>query len=328
MITLRRCAALVALTGLAACGGGGGGSSTTHALPAALVTAAPSRTADAGATLTLRFPAKVAKAKFASTTAATAKRGPQYINPNGGSLVITVLGQTMYDPANPGKAYFSLGTANPDGSSILTISLLSGNYNPGDLTVTEYDGSNGTGNVLAYGYNGPYTDGYGNAQSGAFSLAVAGSAAPVVTMVMNATNIALTTDPVNGSDGVVLNTSSSSPTNFGSCVSTPTTVYAFAADPSGTFVLEAGYTGGDPNRGQLFPGVPSVTRVSESTSPSGGGLTLQPTAFGGVFNFLLAQPGYYGVLSTTFYVLNPLWNLNNSYSNSTTAYATLGNNGC
>jgi hypothetical protein len=309
MKNLRRVLALAALAAVTACGGGGTNSAVTPT-----TTKAAARTPDAKGTVTLIFPAHVAKATSGAHLA-NAKRSPAYINPSGGSLVITAFSNTLFDPANPGNGYFSLGAPNPDGSSTITVPLLSGTYQPGDLTVTEYDGLGG-GNELAQGYNAQYTDTNGIVQSGQFTLLPGGTAAPVLTMRMNVGQIVVTTDPVSGSDAQPLSQNFAAPTPFGgTCFSTNTNLYAFAADPSATYVLPgtlSGYTGGDASN--QFPGIPTVSLTGEVTNPGGGQqMQLRATALGGNVNQLYDPTFFTGTVEATLQVSNPLGGSVNGY---------------
>jgi hypothetical protein len=295
MNTLKRALALAALASITACGGSGAKSQSP--LPGASA-AAIAHNPDASGTLTLKFPAHVATAQ---RTVSAGKRAPAYINPFGGSLVITALNQTLADPAN-GNLYFGLGTQNPGtGTSTLTIPLLSGTYNPGDLSVREFDGATGNGNLLASGSNQQYTDASGIVQSGGFVLGPGGTAAPVITMVMNVAGIALTGDPVAGNNSVVLSPDSINPTPVGCFPQGP--YYVFPVDGAGTFVLPgqpSGFTGGDTNN--LSPGVPTVQLIG-STSLGGPGSTLVPTILGG--SYMINGTGTQSV-EAHFQVSNPI----------------------
>lgn len=335
MKTLRRALALAALAALTACGGSGGTTTPIGMTPGTTLPAA--RTPDARGTLTLRFPAHIAKAQAAAQTARNG-RAPAYINPTAAdTLVIKALGTAIVDPSNPGNSYFSLseGTAHADGSRTLTVPLVSGNYNPGDLTVTEYDGL-GSGNALAYGYNSQYTDVNGAVQNGAFTLTAGGIATPVITMAMNVGWIVVTTDPVAGSDATLLSQSSGSPSPFGpACFGSTTNLYVFAADLSSAFVLPgitSGYTGGD--GANAFPGVPNVSLQSQFTNPTGGEqIQLRPTIIGGNVYRVYNPTGFLGTQEVTFQVNNPLGNVGYpyppfGYTYSINGYVTISEAGC
>jgi hypothetical protein len=321
-------AAALSLT-LAACGGGGGASSSSKSVLPVATSTAPARTPDAKATLTLKFPAHTARVRVAGATAAM-KRSPAYINPNGASLVVTAFGQTLLDSTNGNAIYFSLGTQDPTtGISTVNIPLLSGNYNTGDLTITEYDG-NGGGDVLAYGYNASYTDGNGNFNNGTFTLAPGGSASPVLTMVMNAAGIALTSDPVAGSDAIALAANAPGANTCGSNFHNGVTLYAFAIDASGTMVLPgqtpgAGLTGQDPN--SSFPGVNAATLSNQF--PDSGNTHLTSTIFGpGVLQ--LNDPTGNGQMQATFNTQNPLSQISNPFfpPSNITGWVELGGGWC
>lgn len=331
MSTLRRGLALSVLAVLTACGGGGSGSNPVVTTPATTGSSGAASAASSGAAtakLTLRFPSHVAKAKI---TTAAQKRKPGYINPNGGSLVITIGGNTVLDPVlqNP---YFSLGTQDlSTGTSTITVPLTPGFYPTGNLLVTEYDGNSGCCTPLAYGYNAAYTDINGNYQDGSFSLGSGGTAAPVVTMAMNTTGIAFTSDPVNGSDAVVLSTNGGAPTNFNGCWNSGTVFYAFPTDANGTFVLpssSAGYTGGDPN--SYFPGVPTVTLANQYDYATGQQqVKFLPGVIAGSFKYVDPQVLYQNVFGT-FQVNNPISNVSPpfGYNYYIYGYVVVGDSSC
>jgi hypothetical protein len=321
MSTLRNALAIITLAGLAACGSGGSKSPLPTTAPAAIT-----RVPDAHGTVTLKFPAHVAKA---SVAAKGKLRAPAYINPGGVSLVVTAFGQTLHDPEHPANAYFSLGTQDlTTGTSTITVPLLSGEYDDGDLTVTEYDGL-GTGNILAYGFNASYTDANGNAQDGVFFLAAGANAAPVLTMNMNATRIAITTDPVAGSNAELISTNTGSPTTIGFCLEPGTPVFAFAADPSATFVLPgqstgSGFTGADPNNS--FPGiaVPFLAAQSSDGTP----LTIMSPTLTGGYSMSSPLGNSFNDLTVTFQVNNPAGQFNNPFNFLSTVTGTVNfNNG-
>jgi hypothetical protein len=331
MKNMRRALALTALASMTACGGGSG---TQAPLPGATASA-PARTPDAKGTVTLRFPAHVAKAKLGSQTASTKSRNPAYINPTGtNTLVVTEFNNTITDPST-GNSYFALseGVTNADGSTSLTIPLLSGTYNQGQIAISEYDGG---GNPLAYGYNAQYTDINGNVQSGAFTLSPGGTAAPVITLVMNAEQIAFTTDPVSGSDAVILSQNSGAPTHFGGaghCWSAgANTFYVFPADLSATFVLPgtaSGFTGGD--QSSSFPGVPSVSLTSQFTDNGGGRQVLLVPTIPGGNSYQVSDPSnFFSNLEATFLVQNPLVQIGApfGYNSSVSGYVDLGDASC
>jgi hypothetical protein len=271
MSTLRRAAALLAISGLAACGGGG--SSTTS--PIVKASQAP-LALNAKANITLKLPTHFAIAKNAKKPASV-RRGPAYINPSGSQFVVSLDNQIISDPST-GFAYFSLGSAGPDGSSTLTVPITSGFHGNGDLVITEYDSNS---DELASGSNQSYTDSNGNFQDGTFNVSPGGGINLVLTMNMNNQYVVLTTDPVSGSDATAI-------TNFNQCfgVNPGSTVYAFSADQSSGYVLPgspAGYGGGDLNNG-AYPGIPPVSiqqQFTENTFGSTSKLTAAP--FGWLF---------------------------------------------
>jgi hypothetical protein len=275
MSTLRRALALAALAAMTACGGGGSGSQSAI-VPS---TSKPASVSNATATLTLKFPAHVAKAKAAATA-----RKPAYINPGGGSLVITALGTTLMDPANPANGFFSLGTQNlTTGVSVLTIPLVASGYSPGDLTITEYDGQ-GTGNALAYGQNQNF-----------FNVTAGSVATPSISMSMVIAGIALTTDPINGSDAFVLNTGS--PGNI-QCTSSGGTYWAFPVDATNTFELP-----GSPTAPGDTSGIPNPTLASQT--PIGGPAQWLGSTLGSNV-FTLSDPGGSQSIESDFSVTNPV----------------------
>lgn len=302
MRNLRRFLALAMLAALPACGGGGGSSAGSALAPAApSAPKVPTRVADAKGTITLRFPAHVAVATSAKS-ASSKKRSPAYINPtNTNLLFFTAFGSPIYDPANPANDFFTLseGTANPDGSITLNVPLFSGTYNQNNLQVTEEDAG---GDDLSYGFNSSYTDANNNYQSGVFTLAPGGTAAPVLTMTMNATGIAITEDPVAGTGSQMLSQNSGSPTCYDA--NPGQTVYFYGTDPTNTFVVTgtSGYTGGDQNNNS--PGLPTVTLSSFSSI--GGPPNSRLIQSNGLLNgYLFSSPGGFDVLATV-YLYNPV----------------------
>jgi hypothetical protein len=269
------------------------------------------------ASVTLRFPANFAIAKSAKSTqsksALTSRRGPAYINPSiGYTLTVRINGQLIFDPANPTNAFFTINATNPDGSTNVTVPITSNGgatYQDGTLCFSEWTGPSGNGNLVAYGCNEPYTDSNGNYQDGTFTISAGGTTAIVLTMEMNATQIAITTDPIAGSDATT-NTAGVFCTNPG------TTVYAFAADSAAGYVLPgtaAGFGGGD--TANYYPGIPTVSLYSQQTdilvsSPPNTG-KLSATGLGWIFE----SDGNNGVYAT-FSVVNPDGN-NTIYSTFT-----------
>ena len=298
-----RALALAAIILVSACGGGGSGAPATSLTPAVHATPSPGA-ANATATITLKFPAHVKKATAAKTSSAT-NRKPAYINPNGGSLVVSVNGTALYDPNNLTNAYFSLGTQDlTTGTSTIEVSIASGTYQTGSIAITEYDQNNGTGNVLAYGFNNSYTDSNGNYQSGILTIVPGGTISPVITMAMNVGGIAITTDPVNGSDAQIL--SSSGQTNL--CASAGQVYYFFPADLSNTIVLPGqspagGYTGGDDSNG--LPGVPTVTLSYQYSNNGPPQASLAQSILGGGVYVLNAASGSETAYAS-FQVQNPM----------------------
>jgi hypothetical protein len=301
MINLRWLLVPAVLAVLSACGGGG---SPSAAPP---VSTAPQSSGQKGsAQVTLRFPANFAIAKSAKSTqsksASATRQKPAYINPSiGYTLTVKINNQTVDDPST-GFTYFTINATNADGSTNVTVPITSNGgttYQDGALCFSEWDGSNGTGNLVATGCNEAYTDSNGNYQQGTFTIAPATTTAIVLTMQMNATQIAITTDPISGSDAT---TNTSQPF----CVSSGTLVYAFAADPSAGYVYPgtaAGYGGGDP--ANYYPGIPVVSLATQTidiwgvNNPNVG--KLAATAFGWSFQ----SDGNSGVIAT-FQDTNPI----------------------
>lgn len=289
MPTLHRALVLAMVSALTACGGGSG--STGSLTPSATTS---STTPDASATLTLVFPTNVAHAAPAGTTSSAALRKPAYIDPGTFSLVINIPGGiTLHDPNNPANAYFGMGTQNlSTGTSTLTVPLPSNTYNPGDISVTEYNSTTGTGTVLAGGNN-----------TNTFTLSAGGTATPTITMVMNVAGIVLTTNPNTGTPNSGL-LNQYSPMNY--CgITSGTTVYAFPADASGTFVLPnqgtpPGYTGGNP--ANPIPGIPTVSLYSETAI--GTPPTFSPSILGSNIETLVA-PGGGDKITAEYQVLSP-----------------------
>jgi predicted small lipoprotein YifL len=302
---LRKTLALAVLTALSACGGGGSTSvaPTTNA-------AQPAGGSNATASVTLKFPAHFAHAKAGKTTSATKRRAPAYINPTSTySLVVKLQNIAVQDPST-GHPYFSVGAANPDGSSNITVPISSGSYNDGALIIQEYDDSTGsTGDLLAQGSNQPYSDpNNGNNIDGGFTVAPGGTLSIPVTMNMNNQYIILTTDPIAGSDAIAITS------NYQCFPVTPgTPVYAFSGDSQYGFVLPgtpSGYSGGDGNN-SAYPGIPPVSLQSQSTANTGGTTSkLAALPFG--WNFIF--DGSNGV-DTTFYAPNALFGYGN-YANA------------
>jgi hypothetical protein len=329
MNTLKRTLALIVVASVTGCGGGGSGSQTPVTPVVKATSNAVTRTPDAKAVITLKFPAHVAKAHAAVTS--SKQRKPAYINPDSGnSLVFTYQGQTIDDPST-GYGYFSLGTQDPTtGTSTLTVPLMSGFYDDGALTVTEYDTANGTGDVLAYGYNAAYTDSGGNYNSGTFTINPGDTVSPIITMTMNIAAIAMTTDPVHGAGAVLLTSNSSPPSHL--CAYTGNVLYVFPADASGTFVVPgatpgAGYLGADPNNN--IPGVPPV-QINPQQPYGSPGATLNLSILGA--GYVLNAPDPYSYDSVSFYVYTLLGNLNPappfSYNYTTTGYLNVGPDYC
>jgi hypothetical protein len=291
MIDLRWLLVPAMFAALSACGGGGSPSATPP------VSNAPQSSGPKGAAqVTLRFPPTFAIAKSAKSTqsksAASTRRGPAYINPTiGYTLTVSINGQTIEDPST-GFTYFTINATNPDGSANITVPISSNGgtaYPTGALCFTEWDGSNGTGNLVASGCNQAYTDSNGNPQPGTFTITPGTTTAIVLTMLMNATQIAITTDPIAGSDAT---------TNSAGvfCTVPGVVVYAFAADPSAGYVLPGASAG--------YPGIPTVSLSSQSTdilnnSPPNTG-KLSAAGLGWIFE----SDGNNGV-SATFTEVNP-----------------------
>lgn len=216
------------LCGVAALFAGCGGSSAgvPHAATAAV--AGPS---NATGTLTIKYPAGFHTAH----TSLSSARKPAYVNPTNGDYI-----HIFVDNNEIGGSPFAVA-ATPDGTQTITVPFYSANANA--LSVTENDAPSG-GNVLATGStsNNP--------------IAPGGTAAVTLTLNMNTTRIVMTSDPVAGSDALVLS-QTGEPAPF--CIpSTPTSLYTFGADPSLGYVLPGTPAG--------FGGIPIPNLANQSSA--------------------------------------------------------------
>lgn len=230
----------------AGCGGGSGGSNSAPAQ--AVPAAAPRRTSGpaTNATLSIRYPSGFHQLKLAATgrkAEGGAARTPAFVNPTSGDLIhIYVSGREI------GGSPFAVA-ATADGTQTATVPVYASEAGA-TIAVTETDATNVT--TLASG-------------TGLVPALSAGSSpALTVSMVMVATNMGLTTDPTNGSDAVAL------PAQF--CAST-STVYPFAADGAGGFVIPAavgaGAASGTDADGNPIVLIPTPSLTSQSSANGG-----------------------------------------------------------
>lgn len=279
MIATRSVAAVFAAA-LALGGCGGGGSS-----PAPSVQAATPQTVGK-ASVTIKYPANFRLIHVSSTSAthaAASARTPQYVSPAGSTINITVTNTCETYSCN---GYTSAPLSYPvspnptDGTQTISVPVYGG-YNI--ISVTELDSSS---NVDAFG-TGNYFATSGVPQS--FS----------VQMNMNATQLAVTTDPTfSGDSGTLISQTIGSPTfkNAG-CPAAP--VYFFAADPSGGVVGQATPVAG-------VGGIPSVALVGQSSDAAGTSKVV-PLLTGG---YQLVPDGFFDGVTATVSVTN-------SYNNAT-----------
>jgi hypothetical protein len=293
---------IVASSLLAACGGGGSG--TTPSPKPAPSSQSVANKANASASITIKFPAHVGHAVPGQVKGASAaRRAPKYVNPNPAFVFVFYLnGNAITNPAT-GTPNFSTGAFAPDGSATITVPLASGVYTPDSLGVAEMTSDELT--LISYGQNESYTDSTGSFQDGSFALASGGTASVQMTTAMNVGGVVMTTDPVSGSDAVVLSQNSGSPT----CFNPPngSRVYLFAADATGTFVLgAAGYGGGDGNN--PYPGVPLATLLTQSTVAFPSTSKLAATA--APESYVVVYDGGLTDILARFVITNPQSNVN------------------
>lgn len=242
--------ALITILGLSACGGGSPAGQSS--LPLTSPTAATQNAASVGqARLTLQLP-KVLHAKNAAAlkrTGAAPSRSPRYVNPSTSAVVDLYVDGTVLlnlDNVTPNDAFTV--TATPDATQSYIVPLYSVNNNR--IVAVEWDGT-AHNSILAIG----------EFDAGTF---VAGAVTNVsLTMLMNAQNIAITTDPVAGSDAQTLSSLGVNPFLVpGGCAGygnpAQNAFYLFEADATGAFVPVAGYGGTNP--------VPITSSSSTGTS--------------------------------------------------------------
>ncbi|MDB5040724.1 MAG: hypothetical protein JWN27_1450 [Candidatus Eremiobacteraeota bacterium] len=168
--------ALVLAWGLSACSSGGG---AAPAPPRA--TAAP--LGHATGTLTIRYPT------VQTLKASGSSRSPRFVDPNGSSIT--------FDDAGAGDVSTTIAVApGPGGTQTATVPLIAGDS---VLTIHEHDG---LGNALAGG-------------AVVLTGTPAGSTQTLtVTLNMIVVGVAVTTDPVSGSDVTTLSQTSGIPTDW------------------------------------------------------------------------------------------------------------------
>jgi len=278
---------------LAACGGGGGGGSAP-APAAAVPTAAPSSSsAKATASITFTYPANFHVATNA-TAASTARTKPAYVNPSSSDFII-VYANGVYATPSSGIALSSI-TPNANGSQTLTVSVPSGDD---FIEVQEVDAND---DILAYGNT------YFSFNAGQLNQLS-------VTMLMNATNIVLTSN-LQGTDATLLNPDST--VSF--CYPASATVlFVAAADASGGFVLPGTPTGDGQSQDTGYPGVPTPSLVN-FYSANGGTSTLPASSVGYVPTFDSAQDPIYAQFQT----LNPYLSSQYGSNQYASAYAEIG----
>jgi hypothetical protein len=204
---------------LAGCGGGGGASPGIPHLPGSATQAKT----DATGTLTVKYPAG-----FYVVRGSSKSRNPAYVNPTVGDYL-----HVFVDNNEIGTSPIAVNPT-PDGTQVLTVPFFSANSNV--VFVTENDAPSG-GNVLAQG------------TSGSNSVTVGGTPAVTLTLNMNATRVGLTTDPVAGSDAIVLS-QSGNPSPL--CLPDPNIGFPFAPFTANVFPF-----GADPSLGFVIPGTAS-----------------------------------------------------------------------
>ena len=304
MHSLTRLVTLVTVGALAACGGGSG--STPSVTPVVKATAA----AQAGATATAKVTIKFPKTAQAHKKGAAIARKPTYVNPNGQSIVVSVNGQAVGDPSNNNKLYFSLSNTNTDGSVNISVPIVPGNYPDGSVVFTEYANADGTGAVLAFGYNAPYQDTTtGSSLDGAANISAGATASLLVTMAMNVANLAITSDPTGASGATLLDPSD--PTASSYCTSSGNLLYIVPTDALGTYVVpgQSGYLGADSSNG-----VPGLTQITLTNLDPQGGTLVSAFSGGSAYVFGSRSSGY---VNAYFSATNPLANIPYYYPSPT-----------
>lgn len=221
---LIRVAAWTALGGLLASCGGGTSNTYTAGVHASVTTQA-----NATGTLTVKYPTGFAVVKRGLSSK---QRHAAYVNPSAGNVL-----NVYVDNQLVGGASIPV-VQTTDSTQTVTVPFVSANSNV--VTVYEYDSS---ANILAYGV------------SGSNAIAAGGTAAVTVTLAMNASRMGVTTDPVAGTDALLIDTTAGLPTPF--CMAGSGQVYSFAADLSAGYVLPGVAVGSG--------GIPSQAIYSEST---------------------------------------------------------------
>lgn len=262
MIRTARALALATSALVAACSGGGG----TSGVPAPSTTAAPQHSASG--TLTIRYPSNLLR-----ITPSGATRAPRFVDPTVGATLL------LDDKPLPASGFVADAattvTVAPgtDGTQTAQVSLLSGDS---VLTVTEsYGGAQlAVGSVTMYGV-------------------APGSTVPVTaTMTMIPKGIAVTSDPVRGSDAAALSQNPATPTPVSSCrfASGPWYLVPYDATNSTAFGKSLG-----------VDGIPPV--VIGSQRSDNGGTTRLATDITGAVHVLF--DGANDGVNATLYVYDP-----------------------
>jgi hypothetical protein len=249
-------------------------------------------------TLTINYPTTFHRAaisprgqKTSSVARSTSStRKPQYVNPTSGdSLQIYAYSETT-GYSQVGTVAIGSGTVGADNSQTFSVNVPAGSYYY--LEAVEVDANE---NTLA-----------GGTTSGNVTVSGGETQALAITMDMNAQYVVLTTDVTAGSDAVAISTYSGSPTAF--CPGSTTSLYAFAGDSQGGFVLPGVAAGGDTDA-QGNPAIPKVQLISQA-----------PTGFAAqAIGYLFVAPAT--SISTEFSELNPY------YSGTTFGYANIQGTG-
>jgi hypothetical protein len=205
---MRRVAALSLVFALSGCGG----SAPVASVPASSsVASAPA----GNVTLTIVYPTNFHQ--IPSTSHTSSSRRAAYVNPSASNYlhVYYVLPSSAQFEATPTGGVAVNPTIGTNAQT-LSVTIPAGTYTK--IIASE---TNGGGTVLASG----------SVSGASATIAAGGTASLSITMSMNAQSIVLTTDPIAASDGVLLSTSSGSPTAFCTKLTTNGSIYAFPADP-------------------------------------------------------------------------------------------------
>jgi hypothetical protein len=252
---------------LAGCGQGSG-------TVAPLSGSGSSSSATANATLTIVFPTNFRHLGAPGT--ASAHRTPAYVNPSSGNTI------SVYGVPTTGSIFTLTNTVAVNaaaGATSQTIAIQLPAISYIEVVVQE---KNATGTVLAQG------------STPSPNIMAGGTIALSVTMDMVAAGIAMTTDPVNGADAVLLSNSSGSPTPI--CAKNAGQVYTYPVDASQGYLISTTSSGGTVDQGG-HPAVPVPTLVSQTASDSS---VLSASSFG--YKATYAQPT--STIAATFSVSN------------------------